>query len=332
MELAGKTLAVFLLTVLQLEPLIAAAWRVGALDIPRDWRRMHRDAVPRVGGIAVFFAWSVGAGLFCRDLPGLAALLIGGAIVFSVSLADDLFGLPAWIRLFFQFISAALAVGGSGATFGGWSFAAVLWVVALTNAHNFIDGLDGLFAGCSAVEGIGLFLILRSAGLPALAPLLLSAACLGFRTRNATPARLFAGDCGSGTVGFLLAVLALPAFSADQRIGLFAPFFVFAYPIADLSAAVLRRGLHGKSVFLPDRGHFHHRLAATGLPTVVCGRILIGLSALTVAIGFLLRNEQTLLYAAGVCLVTVLFLFSVRSYVLRIGSRDTISGKLSKKG
>lgn len=332
METVGMTLAVFGMTYFQLDPLISVAWRVGALDIPRDWRRMHRDAVPRVGGIAIFFGWFAGAAIFCRAFPGLSVMLAGASLVFAVSLADDLFGLPAWLRLFFQFVAASLAVGGIGELSGWWSFAALAWVVALTNAHNFIDGLDGLFAGCAAAEGAGLFFMLYGAGYPAAqAPLLLAAACLAFRMKNRAPAKLFSGDCGSGTVGFLLAVLSLHAGAAVPRTGWLAVSLVFAYPLADLFAAVLRRSLRGKSVFLPDRGHFHHRLAATGLSQAVCGRILIGLSASAVLIGVLLCGEETLLPAAGACLWTVALLIGLRAFVLRAANRDGNPENLAKK-
>ncbi len=307
-----------------LPPLIALSWRIGALDVPRDRRRMHRDSVPRLGGVAVFFTLLIVLPLSEAVTVDLRYTLAGAAIVFAVGLADDLFTLPAWLKLFFQLIAAAFAVGGSGYARGVWVFAAVFWVILLTNAHNLIDGLDGLFAGAAVIEGIGLFILLGALGKQTLAPLLLAAACLGFRAGNRAPARIFAGDCGSGTVGFLLAMFSLPAFEGSWSLGFLAPIFLMAYPIADLTAAVLRRTLRGKPLFAADRGHLHHRLAATGIGTAECGRILLAVCASFTAVGVLLARWEWELYAAAACVGAVGVLLAMRAYVLRHAAKENV--------
>ena len=312
---------------LLLPPLIALSWRIGALDVPKDRRRMHRDSVPRIGGVAIFFAFLF-AVLLRGDGAGLKYTLTGAALVFAVGLADDLFTLPAWIKLFFQLVAAAFAVGGEGTVRGAWTFAAVFWIILLTNAHNLIDGLDGLFAGAAILESVGLAAILAAIGRPVGAPLCLAAACLAFRAKNRAPASVFAGDCGSGTVGFLLGMLSLPAFGGEWSLGWLAPVLIFAYPVTDLIAAVLRRVLRGKPLFEADRGHLHHRLSATGLGAVAVGRVLLAACAAFVAVGVFLAREKWAWIAAIVCLAAIGILLVLRHYVLQRAENKNVPKKV----
>ena len=307
--------------------LITLSWRIGALDVPKDGRRMHRDSVPRVGGVAIFSA-VLFAVLLRGNGEGLKYTLTGAAIVFAVGLADDLFTLPAWLKLFFQVVAAAFAVGGEGTIGGVWAFAAVFWVILLTNAHNLIDGLDGLFAGAAIVESIGLAAIFAAIGKSFEEPLYLAAACFAFRMKNRAPARVFAGDCGSGTVGFLLGMLSLSAFDGEWQIGRLAPILIFAYPVADLIAAVLRRILRGKPLFEADRGHLHHRLSATGIGTVAVGRILLAVCAAFVAVGIALARETWVWFAAAACFAAIGVLLTLRHYVLEHAEKENVPKKV----
>ena len=307
------------LTFVLVPPVIALSWRIGAVDIPSDWRRMHRESVTRGGGIAIFLGFFASSLALGRADLSLSCALAGGALMLAVGLIDDMICLDAWIKLLFQVAIGTAAVLGSGVRDGVGAPLAILWVLTLTNAHNFIDGLDGLLSGVAAVEGIGLFLALTLLGVgdAAIYPLLLSLACLGFRYFNRYPARVFAGDSGSGTVGFLLGMLSLPLFGATASgLGLLAPLLVFGYPLTDLIAAVTRRLLRGKSPFRADRAHLHHRLIDARLSVPQATGALTLISAGLAALGVLLTLESLWLAGAAVSAGMALLLMRIRRYVL----------------
>ncbi len=311
--------AAFTLSFVTVPLVIALAWRIGAVDTPCDGRRMHRESIPRAGGLSIFFGFFA-ACLLAGEVSHLAACALGGgALILLVGLADDIFCLDAWVKFFFQIAATTAAVLGSGVATGGGAILSVLWVLMLTNAHNFIDGLDGLFAGVSAVEGIALCLTFLAVGMTAYAalPLLLALSCLGFRVFNRYPAQIFAGDCGSGTVGFLLGVLSLPLFgTVSEGLGSIAPLLLFGYPLTDLFAAVLRRVLRGKSPFQADRGHLHHRICDAGLTHPQCGGVLILISAGLGAVGVLLSVERFLPAASIACVAVVFLLMRIRQFIV----------------
>lgn len=311
--------AAFTLCFVSVPLVIALSWKIGAVDIPCDWRRMHRESVPRAGGLAIFFGFFVACTLMGEISHFTACALGGGALILLVGLADDIFCLDAWAKFFFQIAATTAAVLGSGITDGMGTVFAVLWVMTLTNAHNFVDGLDGLFAGVSTVEGTALCLTFFAMDLAeyALPPLLIGLSCLGFRIFNRYPAQIFAGDCGSGTVGFLLGFLSLPLFGASTaELGSLAPLLLFGYPLTDLFAAVLRRVLRGKSPFQADRAHLHHRICDAGLTHPQCGGVLILISAGLGAVGILVSAERFLPAACIACVAVVFLLMRIRQFIV----------------
>lgn len=325
--------------VLVLTPLaMRLSWKIGAIDVPRDGRRMHTDTVPRAGGIAILTAFTAVMLLVGPRTRAVWAGLAGGLAVFCIGLADDVQPLPPAARLAVQSLAAFAGSLGAGIRTPAGMLGAVLWLLALTNAHNFIDGLDGLFAGTAAVEGIGIALVLflLGQGDRTLQPLLLSAACAGFLRYNRPPARVFAGDCGSGAVGFLLGVAALPVFrDSVWQLGLLSPLLIFAYPLTDLTAAVLRRAAAGKSLFAADRAHLHHRICAMGVSQPVATVTLCGISAALGTCGVLLCRPDLALPAAlasgGAGLVLVLVRVALTHFADRKRASRALQARLEAK-
>ncbi len=313
-----------LLTYVFTPPLASLAWRMGAVDVPMDPRRMHRECVARNGGLSVLLPFFLGVFLLGDISPFLRSALLGGALMMAVGLVDDIVSLGAGTKLLFQIAAALAAVLGSG--FGEtWAavWLAVGWVVILTNAHNFIDGMDGLLCGCTAAEGglLGVTLYLAGDIAAAKCAFLLVAVSLAFRAYNRYPARVFLGDCGSEAIGFLLAMLSLPLFSAPVlSVENLSPLFLFAYPLTDLVISVLRRILRGKSPFAADRGHLHHRIYAAGLSVPECVGMLESVCLFLGSIGVFLSGEALWGIGAGMCMLTAGLFLTCRRFLLRRAS------------
>ena len=319
MEIFLLAIFTFCFAYVLIPPVIGLSWKIGAVDVPCDWRRMHCTAIPRAGGLGIFLAFFLGTILLGASSRWQTVMLGGGALMLLLGLADDLFCLGALSKLMFQASISTAAVLGMGVMTGKNVIGAVIWVLLLINAHNFIDGLDGLFAGVSAIEASFLSLTFLLSGMPQMSvmALLLAASCLGFRMFNRFPAQIFAGDCGSETVGFLLGMLTLPLFTMELTVGsAIAPMLIFAYPLTDLATAVIRRVLRGKNPFLADRGHLHHRICAAGATQVQCVRILEILSAMLGAAGSASAIDGLELFAGAICLLSVLVLMKIRRFIL----------------
>jgi len=250
-------------------------------------RKVHDSDTPRLGGLAIFIGIAAaGAGAMLwgdyHFTGRLARALSFGILpVFTVSLWDDLRPLPWWVKLSAQTAGATLFavlippierlnlpfVG----TFnlGIWSYPLVVgWLLLVTNAMNFIDGLDGLAVGVAAIAGSVMLISsvrVEFVVTTALASALVGA-CLGFLPYNFHPARVFMGDSGSTTLGFILGVLALVGAGKNiALVSLLLPILALGLPLVDTLVAVVRRTYRGRSIFKADREHIHHVLLSLGL-------------------------------------------------------------------
>ncbi|RMH54508.1 MAG: undecaprenyl/decaprenyl-phosphate alpha-N-acetylglucosaminyl 1-phosphate transferase [Candidatus Hydrogenedentota bacterium] len=254
------------------------------LDFP-DERKIHRRAVPYLGGVSVFvgFMMAVGVALhidrgfrfeFLREFIGL---FVATSIIFLLGIFDDLGGSTATIKFAFQAVAATVLWGYGyridqvswlfGGTIhldpiSGWLLT-ILWFWSVTNAMNLIDGLDGLCSGIGAIAATTLFwagLLRQEPVLPFLA-IALAGALIGFLPHNFHPAKIFLGDTGSLTIGFLIAAMGLVSFSkAATLVSLLVPTAALALPVTDTLLAILRRRHLRTNIFQADRKHIHHRL------------------------------------------------------------------------
>src|SRR2546421_12500642 len=253
---------------------------LGVVDQP-DGRRVNRRAVPRLGGVALFLGFFVPALAFLHVGRETRGLLLGAAVATTVGALDDFRGLRWWEKLAGQSAAAGIATG-----FGIWVHRftfplvgvhalpawvgvplTILWIVAIMNMVNFLDGLDGLAAGVCAISAGTFSVIALSLGKPqaAIVTAIVFGAALGFLRHNFYPARIFMGDSGALLLGFLLAAISIQALLKTAAIAsLFFPLLVLAVPILDTSFVVAKRLRDRQPIYVADRTHLHHRFLAIG--------------------------------------------------------------------
>ena len=275
------------------------AFRVGAVDIPKDGRRMHDHPIPRMGGLAIFFGFMLSVLLFVPLTEQLRGMLLGGVIIVILGIFDDIYALPAKPKFLVQIAAALVAVwAGNKIEFLsnpnifssepywelGWLSIpiSVLWIVGITNAVNLIDGLDGLAVGVSSIAAITMLAVaLLTGNMPiAITMAALAGACIGFMPYNLNPAKIFMGDTGSTFLGYMLATVSIMGLFKFYAVISFAvPFLILGLPIFDTANAIIRRVAAGRSPMSPDRGHVHHKLIDMGFNQKQAVAILYAISA-----------------------------------------------------
>ena len=238
-------------------PVRLLAFRIGAIDIPLDERRMHKKPTPRIGGLAIFAGFVVATFVFCEPSAELYAIWIGGAILVILGIIDDIFRLNAWIKLLIQLCVAGIAVCfgmlidhitlfGLVINFGYFSIPiTILWITGLSNAINLIDGLDGLACGVSAITALSVFTVVLITGdtTSALLTAILIGACVGFLPYNKNPAKIFMGDTGALFLGYTLSIISVQGlFKLHTVLSFLVPFSIFALPIFDTFVAICQIG------------------------------------------------------------------------------------------
>lgn len=276
------------------------AFKIGAVDVPRDSRRMHDHPIPRMGGLAIFFGFILSVLLFLPLTTQLRGMLLGAVVIVILGIFDDIYALSAKLKFAVQIGAALIAVlMGNQIDYLSnpnifssdpyWHLGvlsipiSVLWIVAITNAVNLIDGLDGLACGVSTISSMTMLVIALTVAEAQVAILMaaLAGACIGFLPYNLNPAKIFMGDTGSTFLGFVLATVSIQGLFKSYAIISFAvPFLVLGLPIFDTCFAILRRLARGQSPMAPDRGHIHHRLIDMGFTQKQAVAVLYLISAI----------------------------------------------------
>ena len=297
--------------------------RVGAMDVPSE-RKIHSRITPRLGGLAVFMGFwgSFALGLLVNAkfkaafVEPVWGLVFGSLLLVAIGIYDDIKGATAWVKFPFQLAAALIAfhygirfvllsdfvhlftTGVTAFKLTYWTslLLTVLWIVGITNAMNFIDGLDALAGGLSFIVAVTLFIVainLQQFFYAALYVALIGATA-GFGRYNKYPAQIFLGDTGSTFLGFVLACVSVLACHKSTALGsLLIPVVALGVPISDTTYAVLRRYLLGRSLFKADRGHLHHRLLEMGYtPKEVVWIIYILSIALSLGVFFLINAHD----------------------------------------
>lgn len=282
------------------------------VDRPDKGRKTHRAPVALGGGVAILISCAIAIGLVVyiyADMDrvtaspsSLTGLGIAAVLLCIVGLYDDLYNMRGSVKLFWQLVAAITIVafvpktvftslGFFGARFDMSGYAgtfavllAILWIVAAINSLNLIDGMDGLASSVGLIVSItiGMMTLITDQWLEAIVAFAMAGSLLGFLRHNWPPARIYLGDSGSMLIGVVLGTLSLRCeFKGATTVAIAAPAALFAIPLLDSGAALLRRKLTGRSIYATDRGHIHHRLLTQGL-----------------------SNRQALLFISGLCLIT----------------------------
>ncbi len=276
------------------------AQKIGAMDVPKDARRMHDHPIPRMGGLAIFLGFLLTVILFAELTTQLCGMLLGAVIIVILGIFDDIYSLSAKFKFIVQIVAALIAVGAGNMIevlsnpnvfssnpywelgWLGWPIT-VIWIVAITNAVNLIDGLDGLACGVSTISSISMLVIALVLGEGDVAILLaaLAGGCVGFLPYNLNPAKIFMGDTGSTFLGYVLAVVSIQGmFKMYSVISFVVPFLMLGLPIFDTASAFIRRIAKGQNPMAPDRGHVHHRLIDMGFSQKQAVAVLYVISAI----------------------------------------------------
>ena len=287
------------------------ACKFGAIDVPKDARRIHKKPIPLWGGIAIFLGFILSVLIFSDLSTELIGILVGATIIVILGAVDDRFALDAKVKFLVQIVAAVIPIAcglrievfsnlfgsdGSRIVLDVFSIPLTLiWIVGVCNAVNLIDGLDGLACGVSTIAALSTFLVVvqHDDAASALVIAALAGACIGFLPYNFNPAKIFMGDSGALFLGFILATVSISGnFKMHTLINFGLPFVVLGLPIFDTIFAILRRVLRGKKPWEADRGHIHHKLIDMGMSQKQAVAVLYAISALLGLSAVLLTNSN----------------------------------------
>jgi len=300
------------------------AFKINAIDVPRDSRRMHSSPIPRIGGVAIFFGFFVSYLCFSEviDVQHLG-MLIGAGILIILGIFDDIKPIRAIYKLIVQIIAALIPVlmglriefltsldifSGDFVILKDYLTIpiTVIWIVGLTNALNLIDGLDGLAVSVSTISSACLMIVALFFGrYEMLVPLAaLTGASLGFLPHNWYPAKIFMGDTGALFLGYMLSTLSIDGFfKSYELITLAIPVIVLGLPLFDTGFVICRRIKNKRPIMSADRSHLHHFLVDIGFNKRQAVLILAAITALlslsTIVLVTQTVNRMLLLLAAS---------------------------------
>ena len=276
------------------------AHKVGAIDVPKDARRMHKKPIPRLGGLAIYGGFLCSILIFGQLDETMLCILLGAVVIVVLGVVDDIMALPALLKFVVQIVAAAIPVCIGDLQIGLFTNlnplsdtpfvhlgilavpVTIIWIVGITNAVNLIDGLDGLAVGVSSIAAITMLAVaLLTGNMPiAITMAALAGACIGFMPYNLNPAKIFMGDTGSTFLGYMLATVSIMGLFKFYAVISFAvPFLILGLPIFDTANAIIRRVAAGRSPMSPDRGHVHHKLIDMGFNQKQAVAILYAISA-----------------------------------------------------
>lgn len=321
-------LVTFISSVILVPIMRKVAIHVNALDKPNK-RRINKVAMPTLGGLAIFFSFMLGYMLYANQSLQMLSILMGSFLLIVFGMVDCINPVKAKYRFLVQLVAASIIVFYGNillndvTLFGKyfyfpqpWNYVVtILFIVTITNAINFTDGLDGLAGGTSAIYFLTIaiisFMMKRSDGLDVILSLIMLGSTLGFLVYNFPPAIIYLGDTGSQFLGFIIAVIALLGFKTATFTSLIIPICILGIPLLDAVLAVLRRLLKKQNPTKPDKSHFHHQLLKMNFSTKTSLLIIYFIEILFAAVSILYALGDTT-YAAIIYIgLMIIFVFIV---------------------
>ena len=316
------------ITSIVLTPIVRqVAFHVNAVDNPDNKRKVHKKVMPSMGGLAIFISFLLGYMLFAPKTTQMLSILIGGFIIVLMGMLDDIKPLPVKYKLIGQIIASCIVVFYGNIIFDDMTifrhtfefgiFAyplSVIFIVAIMNAINFTDGLDGLAAGTSTIYFITIaiigYIMNKLGGLDVILCLIMIGACLGFLVYNFHPASIFMGDTGSMFLGFIISVIALLGFKTATITSLIIPLLLLFVPILDTVLAMGRRVLKGESIGKADKEHLHHQLLKSTDSTTktVLTMYAINILFAVVSLSYTLGDKKVSMILYGILLLLFVLL------------------------
>lgn len=310
---------------------ISFSKKEGLVDVPNE-RKIHTKPISRIGGVAIWASTMLT--FLCLVLMSyypygklMSGILLGSSLMFLLGLIDDVYGLGAKFKLLIQ-VSIATIVYLLGVQINtipfleidlGWFSYPItlLWIVGISNAVNFIDGVDGLAGSVVTVNAITLAVLAITLSPPnpisALIGFILAGSMLAFLTFNFNPAKIFMGDSGALFSGFLLATISITGVMKAATLAILLPFLVLAVPIMDITFSSLRRIAKGKSPFVADAEHIHHKLLHAGFSQKKTVMILTSVAIIAGGLAVLITGGATIKqYSIAIlAIVVVMFLLNL---------------------
>ena len=343
-------LFVFLVVVLLVPIIIKIAHHVNALDIPNE-RKVHKNPMPRLGGLAIFLGFLIGYMVFCKPTVQMNSILIGSFFIILLGAFDDIKPLTPLIKFGGQLLAAIIVVYYGNivmqdiSAFGLYiNFGilakpiTILFIAAVINCMNLIDGLDGLAGGIATIFFVTITIISNilgvSNGLDSSLTLIMIGATLGFLLYNFHPAKIFMGDSGSMFLGYIIAIISLLGFKNVTLTSFIVPILILAIPILDTLFAIIRRLLKGQSFAQADKEHFHHqilRMAGNQTKTVLIIYVIQILFSVA-SIVYVLRNPMLGKIVYAILFVIIIWLIASTNIVFdRKKISEDFKNKFSKK-
>lgn len=311
----------YLITLVSVKPLIFYGLKYSLIDIPNE-RKQHKTTKVRIGGISIFLSFLLTTilatiflsffNIYLLEIKIISTFLTLSLFFFLIGFLDDVLNLSPFSRLIAQTLAAFLTYL-SGFSLDKISFSTLItnfpefhfsplvslflttwWIVGTTNSINWIDGIDGLAAGLTAIAAIGFTCLNVSIGniTAAILSITLAGSCIGYLYFNLYPSRILMGDGGSYFLGFSLSLIAILSTNEENNFEFISSFFILFVPLFDMFLVILKRLMKAKSPFFPDKNHIHHRLIKLGYGQTKTILLIFSFSIIITFFTILLTTEK----------------------------------------